>query len=868
MKKRMKKIIAITLSFIFVFFAFSQAFAVSGNIDRDIVAETSKTAVEVESEGIVLLKNEENLLPLNGRKLNVFGAGSVCPFIGSSSSGGVVSEDPVTFYDALDEQGIEYNKDLRALYEKHCGSNALPQTKNVVLNNGLAILFAKDSLKEMPQSKLSDKVMADAKEYSDTALLMISRIGAEEMDLDPEILHLTEEEIALVEKLDKTFENIIVLFNIGNVMEMGWIDEYESIKSAAVIWIPGEFGMTAVAKMLKGEVNPSGRLADTIAYKTSDYPSSACFGNHEYTKGGTYIEYLEGIYVGYRYFETFAKNKVQYPFGYGLSYTTFEKKITEKKVSRSKITISVEVTNTGNVSGKDTVQIYYSAPYYEGGIEKSAICLAAFDKTGIIKPGKSETVTIIFDIADMASYDHKVNEAWIVEEGTYKIILGENVREHIESFDYVQSGDRIIKYDEVTGAEIRNRFEDAYNGFPVLSRANENETFPVFRQLEKEDKLASADDFPAPQTEGEIPVTGAVYDKVITLKDVYADESLWDKFLDQLTVEEMAQMVADGGYGTRGIERLGIPETSDNDGPSSVKGRKGILFTDTGTAYPCVTVMACTWNAELMEKLGEGIGKEARDMGTDIWYAPAVNLHRNPAGGRNYEYFSEDPVISGKLSSAMVKGCHNEGLMVTIKHFALNEQESNRKGVCTWADEQTIRELYLKAFEIPVKETKLKGVMSSYNRIGTTWCGGSSALLNDVLRTEWGFEGFVVSDYSWNMTGTGYMNPVIAVYNGNDTILSGIWIVNYPSHVSVLKQVYEKDPIGMGNALRKAAKNLCIAKMNTGAFLEPYEVDESLSANLDKFSDWEWNFPYVFTALGFVLNNMFNVLLWLAGKIC
>lgn len=867
MKKRLKKIIAISLSLIFVFSAFSQVFAVSGNIDRDIIAETSKTAVEVESEGIVLLKNEENILPLNGRKLNIFGAGSVCPFIGSSSSGGVVSEDPVTFYDALDEQGIEYNKDLRKLYEKHCGSNALPQTKNVVLNNGLAILLAKDSLKEMPQSKLTDKVMADAKAYSDTALLMISRIGAEEMDLDPEILHLTDEEIALVEKLDETFENVIVLFNIGNVMEMGWIDEYESIKSAAVIWIPGEFGMTAVAKMLKGEVNPSGRLADTIAYKTSDYPSSACFGNHEYTEDGTYIEYLEGIYVGYRYFETFAKNKVQYPFGYGLSYTNFEKEITEKKVTRSQITVSVKVTNTGAVSGKDVVQIYYSAPYYEGGIEKSAICLAAFDKTDIIEPGKSETLTITFDIDDMASYDHKVNEAWIVEEGIYKIILGENVREHIDSFEYIQSEEKIIKYDEVTGAEIKNRFDDAYNGFPVLSRSG-GEDFPVFRQLEKEESLSTADEFPAPQTEGEIPVTGAVYDEVITLQDVYEDESLWDKFLDQLTVEEMAQMVADGGYGTRGIERLGIPETSDNDGPSSVKGRKGILFTDTGTAYPCVTVMACTWNTDLMEKLGEGIGKEARDMGTDIWYAPAVNLHRNPAGGRNYEYFSEDPVISGKLSSAMIKGCHNEGLMVTIKHFALNEQESNRKGVCTWADEQTIRELYLKAFEIPVKETKLKGVMSSYNRIGTTWCGGSSALLNDVLRTEWGFEGFVVSDYSWNMTGTGYMNPVIAVYNGNDTILSGIWIVNYPSHVSVLKQVYEKDPIGMGNALRKAAKNLCIAKMNTRAFLEPYEYDESLSANLDDFSDWEWNFPYVFTALGFVLNNLFNILLWLAGKIC
>lgn len=868
MKKRMKKIISIVLVLTMLISVLPFAFAVSGDIDPAIIEETSKTAVEVEAEGIVLLKNEDNVLPLKDKKVNVFGAGSVCPFIGSSSSGGVVSDDPVTLYDAFDEQGVEYNQELRKLYEKHCGSNALPKTHNTVLNNGLAIILAKDSLEEMPDNKLNDKVMADAKAFSDTAVVVISRIGAEETDLDPNVLHLTEDERTLMEKLDKNFENVIVLFNIGNIMEMGWLDEYESIKAAAIIWIPGEFGMTAVAQMLKGEVNPSGKLADTVAYKTADYPSSACFGDHEYTEGGKYLEYLEGIYVGYRYFETFAKDKVQYPFGYGLSYTTFSQELVEKNVTEDEITVTVKVTNTGAVAGKDTVQIYYSAPYYEGGIEKSAINLVAFDKTEMLEPGSSETVTLTFDIDDMASYDHKVNEAWILEKGTYKIILGKNVREHIDSFEYALEEDIIIKNDDVTGTEIENRFEDAYNGFPVLSRKAGSPTYPTFRQLDKEDSLATADDFPEPQTEGEVPKTGVVYDEVITLQDVYEDETLWDKFLDQFTIEEMAQLVSDGGYGTRAVERLGVPATSDNDGPSSIKGRKGILFTDTATAYPCVTAMACTWNTDLMEKLGEGVGKEGRDMGTDIWYAPAVNLHRNPAGGRNYEYFSEDPVISGKMASAMIKGCHTEGLMVTIKHFALNEQDTNRKGVSTWADEQTIRELYLKAFEIPIKETQCKGVMSSYNRIGTTWCGGHGELLNGVLRGEWGFEGFVVSDYTWNVTGTGYMNPVIAVYNGNDTMLTGVWILNYPSHVSVLKSVYEKDPIGMGNALRQATKNLCIAKMHTRAFLEPQEYDNSLMGNLDSFSDWEWNFPYVFTAVRFLLNNLLNVILWLAGKIC
>ncbi len=867
MNRKMKKILALLLVFILAFSAFPQAFALSGDLSPGIIEETAQTAVDIEKEAIVLLKNEENLLPLEGKKVNIFGAGSVCPFIGGSGSGCVVSENPTDFYDALDAEGIEYNEELRKLYEKHCGSNAIPQTDNTVINNLLGLMLAKDSLKEMPVSKLTDKVMTNAKAFSDTALLVLSRTSAEEKDLDPEILHLTETETELVEKLDENFENIIVLFNIGNVMEMGWLEEYESIKSAAIIWIPGEVGMTAVAKMLKGEVNPSGRLADTIAYKVSDHPSSVTFGSNKYEDDGTYVEYMEGIYIGYRYFETFAKDKVQYPFGYGLSYTSFAKEIVEKKATRSEISVSVKVTNNGKTSGKDTVQIYYSAPYHNGGIEKSAIVLGGFGKTDILAPGESEIVTVKFDIRDMASYDHKVNEAWVLEEGTYKIILGENVREHIDSFDFVQSEDKIIKYDDVTGTEIVNRFEDAYNGFTVLSRKDAEGTYPDLRQLEAAEGLSSADSFPEPQTEGEAPVTGAVYDEVITLNDVYEDDSLWDKFLDQLTVDEMVKMVFDGGYGTRGVERLGIPETWDNDGPSSVKGQNGILFTDSGTAYPCETAIACTWNTSLAEKMGEGVGKEARDMGTDIWYAPGVNLHRNPAGGRNYEYFSEDPLLSGKIASGMIKGCNKEGLVVTIKHFALNEQETNRKGVCTWADEQTIRELYLKAFEIPVKETQLKGVMSAYNRIGTTWCGAHSALLNDVLRNEWGFEGFVVSDYSWNVTGTGYMNPVISVYNGNDTILTGVWILNYPSHYIVTKQAYENDPIGFGKALREACKNLCIAKMSTKAFLEPYEYDSSLKGSLDEISDWEWNFPYVFTGLRFALNNVFNVLLFLLKKI-
>ena len=329
----------------------------------------------------------------------------------------------------------------------------------------------------------------------------------------------------------------------------------------------------------------------------------------------------------------------------------------------------------------------------------------------------------------------------------------------------------------------------------------------------------------------------------------------------------MAMMVIDGGYNTRGVERLGIPHTWDNDGPSSIKGQNGLVYDDSGTAYPCQTALACTWNTELAEQFGEGVGKEAKDMGTDIWYAPGANIHRNPRGGRNFEYYSEDPLISGKMASAVIKGCHKQNLVVTMKHFVMNDQESHREGVFTWADEQTMREIYLKAFEIPVKETHCKGMMSAFNRIGTNWCGGSSALLNDLLRGEWGFEGFVVSDYSWNFTGSGYMSPVIAVYNGNDTILSGIWAVNLPSHIISVTSAYYRDPVGFGTALRAACKNLCIAKMHTKAFLEPYEYDGSLGSFLESPDEWEFESPYIWSGIKYVLNNILNVVIYFIGKI-
>lgn len=860
--KKMKKSIAVFMSIVLMLSCFSiVSFAVSGNVPADIIEMSSKVAVELEQEGIVLLKNEDNVLPLGDKKVNIFGAGSVVPFLGGAGSGAITTDDPVTFYEALDENNINYNPELRKLYETECSGNETPKTSNTVVNNLLQLVLAGNSLEEMPVEKLTDEIMENAVNFSDTAIIVISRTSRETADIPADVLQLSQEEKKLVEKATSSFENVIVLFNTGNVMEMGWLEEYDNIKAAAMIWIPGEFGMRAVAQMLTGEVNPSGRLTDTIAYSVYDHPSSECFGTYEYDGGGNYVEYLEGIYVGYRYFETFAKDKVQYPFGYGLSYTTFNKELVSHSIGTDTITVDVKVTNTGDVAGKETVQIYYSAPYTDGGIEKSAICLGGYEKTSMLKPNESETVTVELKISDMMSYDKDNREAWVLEKGNYKIILGENVREHIDSFTYTVKEDVVIKYDSVSGNEIKNLFDFAYSDFTILSRNDFENTYPVARQLTATEEILNPDQLPAPITEGEAPKTGVKYDETIMLQDVYENPELMDKFLDQLTVDEMITLVAHSGYETQGIDRLGVPKTYDNDGPSCVKGAHGQTYFDCGTAYPCATAIACTWNDDLAFEMGESAGIEADAMNTDIWYAPGANIHRNPMGGRNFEYFSEDPLVAGRMSSNIVAGAKSEGLITTIKHFVLNEQESHRNGIFTWADEQTLREIYLKAFEIPVKDGGSDGVMSAYNRLGTDWCGGCSELLVDLLRTEWGYTGYVVSDYSSNMTGSGYMSPVVGVYNGNDTMLTGLWLLSMPSHIIEMKKAYYNDPIGFGTALREAVRNIMVVKMKTKAFLEPAEDAPYLTDLYVKPDEWNWEKPYTVSKLKYLVTNVVNTVI-------
>ncbi len=824
-KKFFKRTLSVILAVILIIPTGISAFAASDLISEETAAKSVELAERIESEGIVLLKNEDNVLPLETKKVNVFGAASCAiAFAGAAGSGAVRSSDAIDFYDALTNAGIEYNKDLYNTYAMYTGT----RFDLGIISYVITVLkqFFGGGQSEMPVGRISDSLMEKATEYSQTAIIVIGRVGTEMKDLSIEALNLTDDEKDMIDRVCSEFSDVIVVFNISNITDMSWLEDYDSIKAAMIMWLPGEVGTNSVGKVLTGEVNPSGKLVDTISYDIEDHPASQNFGNYMY-KGvfgipKYFVNYSEGIYVGYRYFETFAPEKVQYPFGFGLSYTDFEWNVTDYSATDEEIAVKVDVTNTGNRAGKDVVQLYFSAPYHEGGIEKSAIELAAYGKTKLLAPGESDTLELSFDIKDMASYDSANEEAWVLDEGEYKIKVAHDIRTFEETFTYTVDETVVYKTDDNSGNEIRNLFEHAEGGLTYLSRNDPEGTYPTPpSDYKAPEQVINSDKRPDPVTEGEAPKTGVKHkDGVITLSDVAKDESLWDAFLDQLTVSEMITLITDCGYETAGIKRLGIPATSDNDGPSCIKGSGGLLYSDCGLAFPVATTLACTWNDELAEEFGEIIGEEGNQLGTHVWYAPGCNIHRSPQGGRNNEYYSEDPLLSGRMSAAVTRGVQSKGIVVTVKHFAANEQETNRQsnGLYTWLNEQSLREIYLEPFEISVKEGKAKGIMSAYNRIGSEWCGGSKALITDLLRNEWGFDGFVITDASIDLTGEGYLDPVLAVYARNSGILTMLYVISAPQTILSLRFAYAKDPIGMGNAMRLCVYDLCRMKMETNAF--------------------------------------------------
>ena len=789
----------------------------NGTLSDETNEEAAEVAEEIMEDGIVLLKNE-SLLPLNEtKKLNIFGWESINPAYGGAGSGGINDlYDIVSLNQGLENAGFSINQELVDFYNNYGADN--PE---------MSIQKQSWTLPEPPVDTYSDELIKSAKEYSDVAVVVLSRKAGEghndipmdvrkaaydnnsdEYDDFPEgehYLQLSQTERDMVDMVCSNFDNVIVVYNGANQFELGFADEYPQIKS--VVWCPGtgNVGFNALGKVFSGEVNPSGKTPDTFIYDMTTAPWWNNAEKTEYTNladmavegmnAGTaqvyapaFTNYVEGIYVGYKYYETAAQEgaidydkTVQYPFGYGLSYTEFEQKMGELEEKDGQISVDVEVTNTGDVAGKDVVEVYYKPPYTNGGIEKSSANLIEFAKTDLLQPGESQTVTVTFSIEDMASYDENNAKAYVLEKGDYVISINSDSHTVLDQKTYTADKDVVYKGENKRASDdtaATNVFEDAKGDVTYLSRADhfanyeEATAAPASAELGEPyvseyhlnsnfDKTTYLND------EDVMPTTGA--DNGLTLadmRDADYDDPRWEKLLDQLTVDEMANMIAMAGYQTAAMDSVGKVATLDFDGPAAINNN----FTGVGSiGFPIEVVVASTWNKELAQAWGECMGKISQEMGAEGWYAPGMNTHRTAFGARNYEYFSEDGVLAGNMGAKAVEGARKYGVYSYIKHFAL--YEGNAKMVSVWSNEQAIREIYLKPFEISVKQGGANAVMVSWSFLGDKWTGECSNLMNTVLRDEWGFRGMALTDFFRN-NGHGFMNADAALANGVDVMLS------------------------------------------------------------------------------------------------
>ena len=789
----------------------------NGTLSDETNEEAAKVAEEIMEDGIVLLKNE-SLLPLNEtKKLNIFGWESINPAYGGAGSGGINDlYDIVSLNQGLENAGFSINQELVDFYNNYGADN--PE---------MSIQKQSWTLPEPPVDTYSDELIKSAKEYSDVAVVVLSRKAGEghndipmdvrkaaydnnsdEYDDFPEgehYLQLSQTERDMVDMVCSNFDNVIVIYNGANQFELGFADEYPQIKS--VVWCPGtgNVGFNALGKVFSGEVNPSGKTPDTFIYDMTTAPWWNNAEKTEYTNladmavegmnAGTaqmyapaFTNYVEGIYVGYKYYETAAQEgaidydkTVQYPFGYGLSYTEFEQKMGELEEKDGQISVDVEVTNTGDVAGKDVVEVYYQPPYTNGGIEKSSANLIEFAKTDLLQPGESQMVTVTFSIEDMASYDENNAKAYVLEKGDYVISINSDSHTVLDQKTYTADKDVVYKGENKRASDdtaATNVFEDAKGDVTYLSRADhfanyeEATAAPASAELGEPyvseyhlnsnfDKTTYLND------EDVMPTTGA--DNGLTLadmRDADYNDPRWEKLLDQLTVDEMANMIAMAGYQTAAMDSVGKVATLDFDGPAAINNN----FTGVGSiGFPIEVVVASTWNKELAQAWGECMGKISQEMGAEGWYAPGMNTHRTAFGARNYEYFSEDGILAGNMGAKAVEGARKYGVYSYIKHFAM--YEGNAKMVSVWSNEQAIREIYLKPFEISVKQGGANAVMVSWSFLGDKWTGESSNLMNTVLRDEWGFRGMALTDFFRN-NGHGFMNADAALANGVDVMLS------------------------------------------------------------------------------------------------
>lgn len=850
------------------------------NSKEDSLHYANSVNKEICDEGFVLLKNN-NSLPLTSKKVSVYGMNSVNLVYGGSGSAAKGTEGNIDLYTSLEHAGIDYNKTLKKFYDDR-KSNGRPSSPSM---GDILEGFATGELELSGYSNSSPTSYAG--DYTDAAIMVISRIGGEGYDLPTtskktkgrkdeteHYLELDDNEKDLLASLCSTsspFDNVILVINCGTSMELGFLNDEASYngKLKSAIWIgnPGGQGMESLGKILTGEVNPSGRLVDTYATDFTKTPSNKNFSlnggiGNTYLINGTqqnahFVEYEEGIYVGYRYYETrgaidgesWYKDNVVYPFGYGLSYTDFSWEIENPEVLNSPIekgktySLQVKVTNTGDVAGKDVVELYGHASYTSGGIEKPEKVLVGFEKTNLIKPNESDVVTVEFDPYYLASYDYKKtktkNGGYVLEQGNdYRLYVSKNAHDSSLSLPFVVSDD--IFYNEGTEKNVENRFDDVSSHLErELSRSDFAGTYPTtpteddlnvdeafMNSLSMEAYIGSSTDIDIgkpwysqrkPRQKRNKQSEKQCETKLYQLIGKDYDDPLWDKLLNQLTYDEMRELIGTGNFNTKQLENIGKPKTTDPDGPAGFTNFMTMIDA-TATVYDtCFYASECvigaTWNKALVEKMGNAIGNESligNERGDQSpysgWYGPAVNIHRSQFGGRNWEYYSEDSYLSGMMAASVIQGAKKKGVYTYIKHFAVNEQETNRdtNGLITWVNEQALREIYLRPFEIAVKVGKTTAMMSSFNRIGTVWAGGSYELLTDVLRNEWGFVGMVITDYNTNE----YMYADQMIRAGGD-----------------LNLIQDKKPSSKGDvvtashqtAIRRATKNILYTVCNSNA---------------------------------------------------
>ena len=818
------------------------------------VSKANELAKDVQSEAVTLLKNDDSNLPLSGKKVNVFGWGSTNPVYGGTGSGSMSKQyKTVSLLDGMKQAGLKTNTELSKLYTDYRKDR--PEVG----------MFAQDwTLPEVPAKQYSDKLVSDAKDFSDEAVVVLTRVGGEGADLPTDMkakgityknnskdyddfqkgesfLQLSKTERDMIDLVTSNFKKVTLVYNGANTFQFDFLNDYPQIQS--VVWCPpaGQTGFSALGEVLAGETNPSGKTSDTFLKDLTKSVSYNNFGKFEYTnmadkaakyKGFTgddvtaipgFVNYSEGIYVGYKFYETASDeglinydDTVAFPFGYGLSYTSFDQKLDSVKYKGGKVTVTATVTNTGDKAGKDVVEVYYNPPYTDGGIEKASKNLAGFEKTKELQPGESQKVTVKFDDDDMASYDYKGAKAYVLEKGDYDISI-QSDSHHVIDHKAITVKDTVT-YDSDSNTHngdktvATNQFDDVAGDVTYLSRAdhfaNYKEATAAPTNFKMSDKAKEAfynnsnyDPKKFDKDSDKMPTTGAK--NGLKLSDMYGkdyDDADWDKLLDQLTFDDMDNLIANGGYGTQAVKSVGKIQLTDADGPASLNNN----FTGVGSiGFPASTAFACTWNKDLAKQFGEMIGDMAHDMHVAGWYAPAMNIHRNAFSGRTFEYFSEDSLLSGVMASSEISGAKSKGVYSFMKHFALNDQETKRtEMLCTWTNEQAMREIYLKPFEMSVKEGGAQAVMSSFNYIGNTYAGADSALLQTVLRGEWGFKGFVLTDY---FGGYGYQNADQEVRAGNDSMLATTKITNH---------ITDKSATSV-KAMRQAAHNILYTAANS-----------------------------------------------------